>query len=126
MANLLTNEGSSGKLNPVPGAGSGVGLASKRNLSAKLAKWRTAALKAKELPDPWEGYEWHFIKPLGKLECLLGVGRYIFDDIPEERVMRYMYNPRSGKWKTDEIVVKMQSQVFVSPHIVGIPEIFVH
>ena len=74
MANLLTNEGSSGKLNPVPGAGSGVGLASKRNLSAKLAKWRTAALKAKELPDPWEGYdEWHFIKPLGKLECLLGI-----------------------------------------------------
>jgi hypothetical protein len=49
-----------------------------------------------------------------------------FDDIPEERVTRYMYNPRSGKWKTDEIVVKMQSQVFVSPHIVGIPEILIN
>ena len=22
-----------------------------------------------------------------------------------------MYNPRSGKWKTDEIIIKMQSQV---------------
>ena len=37
------------------------GLASRRNFSAppgKLARrqWRTAALKAKELPDPWEGY----------------------------------------------------------------------
>jgi elongation factor 2 kinase len=84
MANLLTTEGSSEKSNQV-----------QRNLSApqgKLAKWRTAALKAKELPDPWEGYH--------------------FDDIPEERVTRYMYNPRSGKWKTDEIVVKMQSQLF--------------
>jgi hypothetical protein len=98
MANLLTTEGSSEKSNQV-----------QRNLSApqgKLAKWRTAALKAKELPDPWEGYH--------------------FDDIPEERVTRYMYNPRSGKWKTDEIVVKMQSQVFVSPHIVGIPEILIN
>ena len=39
--------------------------------------------------------------------------RHHLDDIPEETVTRYMYNPRSGKWKTDEIVVKMQSQVHV-------------
>ena len=33
------------------------------------------------------------------------------DDIPEEVVTRYMYNPRSVKWKTDKVVVKMQAEV---------------
>ena len=34
-----------------------------------------------------------------------------FDDIQEEAVTRYMYNPRPVKWKTDEIVVKIESKV---------------
>lgn len=67
VANMQTNditttEGHGEKLNLAsrPGGGNN-GLASKRNFSAppgRLAKkqWKTAFLKAKELPDPWEGY----------------------------------------------------------------------
>ena len=36
---------------------------------------------------------------------------YRLEFIPEEEVTRYMYNPRSGKWKTDQVVVKMNSEV---------------
>ena len=54
-------------------------------------QWKFAALKTKELPDPW-----------------VGLG---FDKIKEEVATRHMYNPRNGKWKTDKITVKMQSEV---------------
>ena len=54
-------------------------------------QWKFAALKTKELPDPW-----------------VGLG---FDKIKEEVATRHMYNPRSGKWKTDKITIKMQSEV---------------
>ena len=59
-SNDIPPEGGGEELELPPGVSDG--LASNRNFSAppgKLAKkqWRTAALKAKELPDPWEGYE---------------------------------------------------------------------
>ena len=54
-------------------------------------QWMFAARKTKELPDPW-----------------VGLG---FDKIGEEVATRHMYNPRSGKWKTDKITIKMQSEV---------------
>ena len=54
-------------------------------------QWKFAALKTKELPDPWVGFG--------------------FDKIKEEIATRHMYNPRSGKWKTDKITIKMQSEV---------------
>ena len=54
-------------------------------------QWKFAARKTKELPDPW-----------------VGLG---FDKIGEEVATRHMYNPRSGKWKTDKITIKMQSEV---------------
>jgi hypothetical protein len=54
-------------------------------------QWKFAARKTKELPDPWVGLE--------------------FDKLKEEVATRHMYNPRSGKWKTDRITVKMQSEV---------------
>ena len=58
-------------------------------------QWKFAALKTKELPDPW-----------------VGLG---FDKIKEEVAARHMYNPRSGKWKTDKITIKMQSEVRWDP-----------
>lgn len=54
-------------------------------------QWRAAALRARGLTDPW---------------AKLG-----FDDVKEETVTRHMYNPRNGKWKTDQVVVKIQSEV---------------
>ena len=61
-----------------------------RNSFAKK-QWRTAALMTKDLPDPWSG---------------LG-----FEEIEEESVTRHMYNSRNGKWKTDKVIVKIQSKV---------------
>lgn len=54
-------------------------------------QWKTAALMARDLPDPW---------------AELGFG-----ELEEESVTRHMYNPRNGKWKTDDIVVKVQPEV---------------
>ncbi len=53
--------------------------------------WKSAVLRAKEMTDPW--------RDLG------------FEDIPEETVVRHMYSPRHRKWRTDEIVVKIQPKV---------------
>ena len=42
---------------------------------------------------------------------------------------RYMYNPRSGKWKTDQVVIKMQSEVHVHVHVcitIHVCIVFVH
>lgn len=58
---------------------------------AAAKQWRAAALRARKLRDPWEN---------------LG-----FDKIEEETVTRHMYNPRNGRWKQDEIVVKIQAEV---------------
>ena len=57
-------------------------------------QWMFAAQKAKSLRDPWGG---------------LGM-----ESLAEEVVTRHMYNPRSKKWKVDEIVVKIQSEVSVT------------
>lgn len=57
-------------------------------------QWLFAAQKTKDLADPW-----------------VGLG---FDKIEEEVATRHMYNPRNGKWKTDEIIIKMQSEVGVN------------
>lgn len=54
-------------------------------------QWMFAAQKAKGLRDPWEG---------------LGM-----ESLSEEVVTRHMYNPRTKKWKVDEVVVKIQSEV---------------
>lgn len=55
--------------------------------------WKAAAVLARDLPDPWAG---------------LG-----FEDLQEETVTRHMYNPRNGRWKTDTVIVKIQSEVMV-------------
>ena len=69
-----------------------------RNLSFPSASpravkktWKVAALKTRALPDPWAGFQ--------------------LDAIPEERAIRHMYDPRTGRWRQDEVVVKMQSEV---------------
>ena len=62
-----------------------------QNSRSLKKQWKAAALMTKDLPDPWEG---------------LG-----FDEITEEVVTRHMYNPRSSKWKSDEVVVRIQSKV---------------
>ena len=54
-------------------------------------QWKAAALRARGLRDPW--------------------GELGFNLIDEEKVTRHMYNPKNGKWKTDEIVVKIESKV---------------
>ena len=54
-------------------------------------QWAFAVKKTRELVDPWRD---------------MGI-----DSLPEEVVTRHMYNPRTRKWKTDEIIVKMQVQV---------------
>ena len=54
-------------------------------------QWKFAAQKTKKLLDPWRG---------------LGM-----ESLPEEKVTRHMYNPKNKKWKTDEIVVKIQEKV---------------
>lgn len=54
--------------------------------------WKAAAVLARDLPDPWAG---------------LG-----FEDLQEETVTRHMYNPRNGRWKTDTVIVKIQSESF--------------
>lgn len=54
-------------------------------------QWKAAALMTRRLRDPW--------------------GNIGFDELLEERVTRHMYNPRKCKWKTDEIVVKIESKV---------------
>ena len=59
--------------------------------SDRLKQWKAAALRARGLTDPW---------------AKLG-----FDNVKEESVTRHMYNPRNGKWKMDEVVVKVQSEV---------------
>ena len=56
-----------------------------------VAKWKAAALRTRDLTDPWQ--------ELG------------FDQIEEESVIRHMYNPRTGKWRTDKVVIKIQSEV---------------
>ena len=56
-------------------------------------QWKTAAVLARDLPDPW---------------AELG-----FERIAQETVTRHMYNPRSGRWKTDQVVIKVQSEVWV-------------
>ena len=53
--------------------------------------WKSAALLTRDLPDPWVDLR--------------------FEDIQEEAVTRHMYSPKYRKWRTDEIVVKMQSKV---------------
>ena len=53
--------------------------------------WKVAALKTRALPDPWAGFQ--------------------LEVIPEERAIRHMYDPRTGRWRQDEVVVKMQSEV---------------
>eukprot|EP00731_Ephydatia_muelleri_P038018 Em0630g4a len=70
-----------------------------RNLSFPSASpravkktWKVAALKTRALPDPWAGFQ--------------------LDAIPEERAIRHMYDPRTGRWRQDEVVVKMQSERF--------------
>lgn len=61
-----------------------------RGNSAKKL-WKAAALMTRGLRDPWAE-----------------IG---FDEVEDESVTRHMYNPRNRKWKTDEVVVKMQSKV---------------
>lgn len=59
-----------------------------------VTKWKAAALRTRDLTDPW--------KELG------------FDQIEEESVVRHMYSPHTGKWKTDKVVIKIQSEVCLS------------
>ena len=56
-----TSEGDVGVPKLALPLGGGDSMAKKRNYSAPFAKkqWRTAALKAKSLPDPWEGYDYY-------------------------------------------------------------------
>ena len=54
-------------------------------------QWKSAALKARNLLDPWAGHR--------------------LDEIPEEVATRHMYDPHTGRWRRDEIVVKIQSEV---------------
>lgn len=70
-----------------------------RNASFPLASpraakktWKVAALKTRDLPDPWAGFQ--------------------LDAIPEERAIRHMYDPKTGQWREDEIVIKLQSEVY--------------
>ena len=56
-------------------------------------QWKAAAMMAKGLRDPW--------------------AKVGFDDFEEESVTRHMYNPQKCKWKTDEIVVKIESKVWL-------------
>ena len=64
---------------------------------AARKQWKAAALMVRDLPDPWMELR--------------------FDEIQEETVTRHMYNPHSRKWKTDEVVVKIQSEVFDILHV---------
>lgn len=54
---------------------------------------KDAAIRAVTEGDPWAQYD------LGKT-C------------PAERVIRHLYQPTTGTWKTDETIVKMQTQPF--------------
>lgn len=67
---------------------------SRRFIRGAKKYWKSAVLRAKELTDPW---------------VELG-----FEDIQEETVTRHMYNPKNRKWRTDEIVIKIQSKVSVA------------
>ena len=57
-------------------------------------QWMFAVKKTRALVDPW--------------------GEMGIDCLPEQVVTRHMYNPRTRKWKSDEIVVKMQTEVSCS------------
>ena len=61
-------------------------------LKSAKKHWRLAVLKVRKLRDPFKEFG--------------------FDQIKEETVTRHMYNPRTGRWKSDEIVIKMQSEVY--------------
>ncbi len=54
-------------------------------------QWMFAVKKTRELIDPWAEMR--------------------IDSLPEQAVTRHMYNPRTRKWKSDEIIVKMQTKV---------------
>lgn len=54
-------------------------------------KWVFAAQKTKNIKDPWE---------------TLGI-----ENLLEESVTRHMYNPKNKKWKVDEVVVKVETEV---------------
>jgi len=54
--------------------------------------WKSAVLRTRDLPDPW-----------------VDLG---FENIKEETVTRHMYSPKYRKWRTDEIVVKVETKVW--------------
>jgi len=54
-------------------------------------QWIFAVQKVKCLVDPWADLN--------------------MESLPEELVTRHMYNPRTRKWRNDEIVIKVQSTV---------------
>ena len=57
--------------------------------------WKSAALKTKSLKDPWAD---------------LG-----FEQLPTTKAIRYRYNAKTKTWLEDDIVVKIQDKVCITP-----------
>lgn len=39
---------------------------------------------------------------------------HVINQVPTERAKRFRYSPRKGTWTEDEILIKMEKQVFIA------------